>query len=224
MCAGMASLRLTPLVAGFASPLGVKDGVGSLLILCLKPASSVYGVDAGSSAGGAGICDGGPGCWLVSSTWSSADLAGEVAKTVASTSLLSWLEARESGVIGASAAVWGGSSSLACCCSTMGWASGAFLVGVPLLDSSGVMGRAEGMLRERDRRWGMAGTMRESGRRACLWAGGAVSAARGAMIAGGEGCLRRRADRIVRSISGSRDQRDPNSCQLSWSALGRETE
>jgi hypothetical protein len=93
-------------------------------------------------------------------------------------------DTRESGVKGASASLAWGSCSVAGFSSTAGGGPGALCVTVPLLDSSGVMGRADGRLtlRERDRRWGMAGTMRESGRRACLCAAGAVSATMGAMV------------------------------------------
>jgi hypothetical protein len=116
--------------------------------------------------------------------WSSADFAGEAAKTGGPPSLLFSDDARESGVRGASASRAWGSSSVGGFSSTAGGGSGALCVTVPLLDSSGVMGRAAGMLalRERDRRCGMAGTMRESGRRACLCAAGAVSATMGAMV------------------------------------------
>jgi hypothetical protein len=69
------------------------------------------------------------------------------------------------GVSAAFAGGGGGSCSSTCFTSTAGCSSGSFWATVPLFDSSGVMGRAEGMVR--DRRWGMAGTMRESGRRAC---------------------------------------------------------
>jgi hypothetical protein len=88
-----------------------------------------------------------------------------------------------------------------------------------------VMGRAVGILRERDRRCGMAGTMRERGRRACLCAAGAISATIGAMllvvlvvvVINGRlewknlGGLRQRLQ--VSAASGP--------CQLSWSALRR---
>jgi hypothetical protein len=129
-------------------------------------------------------------------------------------------DTRESGVKGASASLAWGSCSVAGFSSTAGGGPGALCVTVPLLDSSGVMGRADGRLtlRERDRRWGMAGTMRESGRRACLCAAGAVSATMGAMVVVMVGKVRERGAMAAAAPGIS----SLDSCQLSWSALGRE--
>lgn len=117
----------------------------------------------------------------VRSTWSSVDFAGDAARTVVSSSLFSAVEARESGVMGASTALVCGSCSSACFSAPTACGPEPFFsaVTVPLLDSSGVIGLAAGMVR--DRRWGMAGTTRERGRRACLCAGTGASATDGAM-------------------------------------------
>lgn len=117
------------------------------------------------------------------SIWSSTDFAGDVARTGASASLASRFEMRDCGVNGASALLGTGRCSLGTC-STTGCGSGSCLLTVrPLGSSGGERGLDDAMLCERDRRCGMAGTMRESGRRACLCADGAVSAAGGAMLA-----------------------------------------
>jgi hypothetical protein len=102
-----------------------------------------------------------------------AELAGEDAGSGTPGSLLLAAEACDSGVGGVCTwcfSGWGG-----------GRASGSGCETAPLCESSGVTGRAAGAAR--DRRCGMAGTMRGAGRRACFCDDFAESAETGAMAA-----------------------------------------